>query len=320
MGCGGHPSASLHPSRRNPESHGGDFSELDRIAARFESKALAAGAALARARVGFADEDAAAARRQFELAARLWREVGAPYEAALAHAGLAGVHRAEGNQQRAAMEQRTADAMFQRIGATPTPAPADPAPGPEALADVNADGEAFRREGDYWSVAFADRTVRIRDLKGMRYLARLLAEPGRELHVLDLVGVESEGAGPTLGDAGEMLDGRAREAYRRRLAEIDEDLADAQAAADAARVAQAEAERDFLARELARAVGLGGRERRAGSPSERARASVTRAIRQAMARIREHHPALADHLERTIRTGSYCAYVPDPRAPVSWNV
>jgi hypothetical protein len=46
---------------------------------------------------------------------------------------------------------------------------------------------------------------------------------------------------------------------------------------------------------------------------------VTRAIRQAMTRIAEHHPQLGQHLSRTIRTGTYCAYVPDPRAPAGWR-
>ena len=189
-----------------------------------------------------------------------------------------------------------------------------------------AGSNVFRREGDYWSVVFDGHTVRVRDLKGMRYLARLLADPGREYHVLDLVAAETgtgtrAGSQPVslprsaFGDAGEMLDARAKDAYRRRLAEIDDDIEQARAAGDAERAAQADAERDFLVRELARAFGLGGRGRRAASASERARAGVTRAIRQAIARIGEHHPQLGEHLSRTIRTGTYCAYLPDPRAP-----
>jgi hypothetical protein len=175
-------------------------------------------------------------------------------------------------------------------------------------------------------VVFEGRTVRVRDLKGIRYLARLLADPGREFHVLDLVAAESgrvagtesgraaglSRTGP--GDAGEMLDARAKDAYRRRLAEIEDDIDQARALEDAEREAQADAERDFLVRELSRAVGLGGRDRRAASTSERARASVTRAIRQAIARVAEHHPELGQHLDQTIRTGTYCAYVPDPSA------
>ncbi len=45
-----------------------------------------------------------------------------------------------------------------------------------------ASAKDFRREGDYWTVTFEGHTVRVRDLKGMRYLARLLADPGREFH------------------------------------------------------------------------------------------------------------------------------------------
>jgi hypothetical protein len=88
---------------------------------------------------------------------------------------------------------------------------------------------------------------------------------------------------------------------------------------DPERAAQAEAEREFLVRELSRAIGLGGRDRRARAASERARAGVTRAIRQAIARLAEHHPELGEHLDRTIRTGTYCAYLPDPRATVDWH-
>ena len=176
---------------------------------------------------------------------------------------------------------------------------------------------------------FEQRTVRMRDLQGMRYLARLLADPGREFHVLDLsaaqAGKSATGGGRTaglshaLGDSGEILDARAKDAYRRRLVEIDQDIEQAQATGDIERAAQAAAERDFLIRELSRAVGLGGRSRRAGSASERARAGVTRALRQAMARIGEHHPQLGAHLDRTIRTGTYCSYQPDPRAPARWD-
>jgi hypothetical protein len=194
------------------------------------------------------------------------------------------------------------------------------------------DENAFRREGDYWSVAFEGQIVRLRDLKGLRYLARLLADPGREFHALDLVAGEGGWSGtaswrtePSLTfssglDAGVLLDAEAKEAYRRRLAEIEEDIEEAQAMGNDDRAAQAEAERDFLVRELARAVGLGGRDRRVGSASERARASVTRAVRQAMARIHEYHPELGKHLDRAIRTGTYCAYLPDPRVPPAWTL
>ena len=146
---------------------------------------------------------------------------------------------------------------------------------------------------------------------------QLLAHPGREFHVLDLVASET-GQQTALGDAGEVLDERAKAAYRRRLAEIEDDIEQARAVEDAEREAQADAEREFLLRELAGAVGLGGRDRRVASASERARSGVTRAVRQAIARIGEHHHELGEHLDRAVRTGTYCAYVPDPGAPAAW--
>jgi tetratricopeptide (TPR) repeat protein len=296
--------------------------ELERIAARFQSKALVAGAALARGRVRLADGDAVGAEQSLSEAVRLWNEVGAPYEAAVARMGLAEAYRAGGSEHRAVLERQAARTILEGIQAAPSVAPPE-----QPVASFNV----FRREGDYWSVSFEGHTVRVRDLKGMRYLARLLADPGREYHVLDLVAAEtgsgaqvdsSQAAGlprSALGDAGEGLDDQAKDAYRRRLAEIDDDLEQARAIGDAERAAQADAERDFLVRELARAFGLRGRDRRAASASERARAAVTRAIRQAMTRIAEHHPQLGEHLSRTIHTGTYCAYVPDPRAPAGWR-
>jgi tetratricopeptide (TPR) repeat protein len=306
--------------------------ELELVAARFESKALIASAALARGRVRLADGDGVGGEQSFSEAVRLWNEVGAPYEVALARMGLADAHRATGSEQRAVLERQAARTILDEIEAAPATAPPVRVDHHDAHDDEQAgSANVFRREGDYWSVIFEGHTVRVRDLKGMRYLARLLADPGREYHVLDLVAAEagsvaevdrSQAAGltsSTLGDAGEMLDARAKDAYRRRLTEIEDDLEQARAIGDADRTAQAEAERDFLVRELSRAVGLGGRDRRAASAPERARVSVTRAVRQAIARIGEHDRQLDEHLNRTIRTGAYCGYFPDPRAPARWE-
>ncbi len=307
---------NLHLARAAAE----DFS---RIAALFESKALIAGAALAHGRVSLADGDTVTARRHFEEARHLWSEIGAPYEMALAGMGLANAYRAEANEERAIVEFEASRTTFERIGAVDraTEAARASAPRretPSASAPVLSEENVFCREGDYWSLSFAGHTVRVRDLKGMQYLARLLADPGRDFHVLDLLGDRRSGSSDM--DAGPLLDAQAKSAYRRRLTEIEEDIEEARTMRNPERASQAEAERDFLLRELSRAVGLGGRDRLAGSASERARASVTRAVRHAMTRIREYHPALAAHLEHATRTGTYCAYVPDPRIPVGWKL
>src|SRR5207244_2095765 len=105
----------------------------------------------------------------------------------------------------------------------------------------------------------------------------------------------------------------ARDSYRQRLADLREVLAEAESFGDATRAARTREEIDFLGAELGRAVGLGGRSRRAGVAAERARSAVQRRIRNALERIGEHSPPLAAHLARTLRTGNFCVYRPATR-------
>ena len=282
--------------------------ELARLAATFQSKALVASATMADGRVRLAADDTLGARQAFQIALELWGRVGAPHEMALARSCLA-----------------ETDPVAQACG----PAPRDPAP--RQVDEPERGPNVFHQQGDYWSVSFDGHTVAVRDLKGLHYLARLLADPGREFHVLDLVAsggdpdaslavtTDPELTPSAWGDSGPLLDAHAKNAYRRRLAEIDEDLDEARRARDDGRAAQAATERDFLIRELSRAVGLDGRDRRAGSASERARVSVTRAVRHAMSRLGQHHPPLGEHLDRAIRTGTYCVYLPDSRIVTTWT-
>ncbi|MCW2501442.1 MAG: hypothetical protein JWN87_3118, partial [Frankiales bacterium] len=168
------------------------------------------------------------------------------------------------------------------------------------------------RDGDGWLVTDADRTVRLRDSKGLRYLADLLAHPGVERHVLDLVALtDGPGQRHGLGDAGPVLDPQAKAAYRARLAALRAELDDADAAGDVDGSARAQAELAALTAELSRAVGLGGRDRVVGSAAEKARLNVTRAVRTALARIAEDLPTLGARLDRDVRTGLHCVFVPD---------
>ncbi|MGE0821617.1 MAG: AAA family ATPase [Candidatus Binatia bacterium] len=195
----------------------------------------------------------------------------------------------------------------------------------------------FRPEGDYWTVSFANTTCRLKDARGLHFIAHLLQHPHQEVHVLTLITMGAEiNDGPTTGpsfqdsripfahldehsDAGELLDPRARAAYKQRLRELREELAEAQQFHDLGRSQQLAAEIDFLTHELARAVGLGGRVRRVGSHAERARVNITRAVKIALRKISEHHPALGQHLATTIKTGTYCSYTPDIRLPITWQ-
>jgi tetratricopeptide (TPR) repeat protein len=171
-------------------------------------------------------------------------------------------------------------------------APSVPAPAaPSAASPVT-----LRLEGEYFAVSFRSETLRLKDSLGLRYVARLLETPGREIHVLELVRERSGGsdAGELLdqGDAGELLDEAARKAYRQRLEDLEDTVAEAESFGDATRAERARQEIEVHARELGRAVGLGGRVRKAGAAGERARYDNRTGFRsprvQGLARHRGH--------------------------------
>jgi tetratricopeptide (TPR) repeat protein len=186
----------------------------------------------------------------------------------------------------------------------------------------------FRREGQYWTIAFGGRTARLRDLRGMRYIADLLSSPGREFHALDLLSAHTSGdaADPaareieatTWTSPEPLLDARAKQEYRRRLHDLAEELDEARAWHDPERVSKLEAEVDAITDELRRAVGLGGRDREMLSPAERARVSVTKAIKAAVRVVARESPPLGEHLEASIRTGGFCSYAPPGQEPPRW--
>jgi predicted ATPase/tetratricopeptide (TPR) repeat protein len=213
----------------------------------------------------------------------------------------------------------------------------------EAPASLRADN-TFRREGEYWTLAYQGHMSRVKHVQGLSYIAFLLWHPDQEFSAIDLVrqvcdspaSSSSNGMGDqavpmrdeqlkklglhkiTADDAGEMLDDKARASYRRRLTELQVQLDDAKRRNDVDLGEKLENEMDFLRSELMRAVGLRGRMRRANSASERARLTATRAIRRAIRKIAEHNSTLAGFLLRSIKTGTFCAYKPE--AAVSWTL
>ncbi len=212
-------------------------------------------------------------------------------------------------------------------------APARPLPAPIGSAVLGP--WAFYRRGDIWTIGPPDSQIQLRDAKGLTHVARLLAAPHVEFHALDLVGgsgVRGEaepavaiGAGLEIrargtDDSGPILDSQAKTAYRIRLDELQEVIDEAESFNDPERAAAARDEFAFVARELAGAVGLGGRDRKTGSDAERARVNVTRAIRTALKRISEHDARLGRRLGTEIKTGTFCVYEPDPGDEPVWDL
>ncbi|MGA8847044.1 MAG: hypothetical protein WB471_10560 [Nocardioides sp.] len=293
---------------------------LSAIATQFASRGLAAAAELAQARAQLLAGKPQEARAMARAATAAWAELGAPYESAVARVVEGDAASAQHNRPAAEAAWQAAHRAFVDFGALGRADEAHarldgftlPAPAPSSRA-------TFHKDGSTRLIEFAGSTATVPDLLGMRYLEELLTSPGLDIAAIDLVDREHGSPGPYQRGI-PVLDDEAKQCYRRRLAEVDEDIAEAEDLNDLARADLSRRDRDYLIAELGRAVGLGGRDRLIGSDAERARTSVFRAITYAAKKIEQSNPLLADHLRRAVSTGTWCRYTPDPLAPVEWRL
>jgi tetratricopeptide (TPR) repeat protein len=177
------------------------------------------------------------------------------------------------------------------------------------------------RDGRRWRIELDGRRVLVGHAVGMLYLAVLLASPAVDVPAVDLAAGAAALNGRSVRSGlstQPVLDRAAIQEYRQRLAHLRAEIDELESAGRTARAAAAHTERDWLIAELAAAAGLGGRTRRFTDDAERARLSVGRAIRRAIARVRDADPAIGEHLQSRIHTGNRCSYQPGgPAAPAA---
>jgi 7-cyano-7-deazaguanine synthase in queuosine biosynthesis len=175
----------------------------------------------------------------------------------------------------------------------------------------------FRLEGDFWKVWFEKESASLKNSVGMRHIARLLGSPRREWHCADLLAQEAGHSGPTpTGSGGEATDKASIRNYKARLEQIAEELAEAKMESDVHRQAELREEAEQLAKHLGSVTGLGGDPRPAADDNEKARQTVTTAIRRAVKSMQSKHRYLWGHLRKHLKTGVFCSYEPDPE--VTW--
>jgi pimeloyl-ACP methyl ester carboxylesterase len=324
------------------------IAELERyreiLASGEDSRALAGLVARAEGVVAASRGSWSESEAQFLKAAETFRRLGMVWQEAQTfqswgHALLAGANR------RAAVEKLdTAIEIYRRNGADKSRI--DSVKGDLARANGSngasrakaehlqapASPEAeFRREGDYWTVSWNGNVVRLKDAKGLHYISYLLANPGRQVLACELAAtgtasgnqpapIEPGATAANLGDAGALIDAKARGQYRRRAGDLREELAEAVKLNDTGRAACIRAELEFLRSQIAAAVGLNGRDRKAASHSERARLMVTKAIKAAIAKVRTRDASIGRYLATSIKTGNYCTYDPDSAPRISWHL
>lgn len=183
----------------------------------------------------------------------------------------------------------------------PVPVPVHP-----STRDSTEEHVTLIQNGEIWTLRGFGHEVHLKGSRGMQLLARLLEEPGRELHVLDLAGAAFAGDNA----AGPALDAQARDAYRARIIALRSEREDAEAENDLARITRAGEEIEALTAEIERAFGLNGRERKVGAASERARSNIQRRISHALTQIEGTSARLGEHLSASVRTGTFCSYTP----------
>jgi len=294
--------------------------DLEAMAERAPTPWNTAVSAHARGLVELHADRAAAAVLHATRARRAWGDLDAPYELASTCALLGRALAADGDAGGARLQLEAARDAFARIGAERdrarvdeelgAPAAAPTAPGAPLSATIRFEDD------DVFAITFRGRTARMKLTRGHEYLATLLEAPGIEIWAVDLAGSGDLAA----DDVGEVLDASARAAYRRRAEEIEQELRETDSRTDPRRSERLRTELDALGRQLAAAVGLGGRARVAGSGVERARQSVTKAVRSAIKKIAERDPELGRYLEVTVKTGTACRFSPELREPVEWRV
>jgi non-specific serine/threonine protein kinase len=212
---------------------------------------------------------------------------------------------------------------------------ADRQAGPRRSMPISDKGTAdavFRREGEFWTIVWRGKTSRLKDAKGLHYIAYLLVHPGDQIHVHDLITIVEGSAVDTqshaaansdgleivrdIGSRDAALDSRARSEYGARLRELRTELDEAERFNDTGRSERLRAEIDLVSDELT--AGLG---RRASSDSaERARGMVSKRIRATLDKIHDEDPALGRHFATSIKTGYFCAYFPDPDHKIVWQI
>jgi tetratricopeptide (TPR) repeat protein len=236
----------------------------------------------------------------------------ASYHAAVDH-HLGALAASLGDTAAAEAHFRAALAMHERLGAAGWARLSEQALTGLLAAPASRAANEMRLVNGVRLLCYEGKQVQLPDSKGLGDIATLIEAHGAGVHVLTLVGhrLARMGADP-------VLDERAKAAYKARLAGLAGEIEDAEDAGSPGRAEALRSERAALIRELAAAAGLGRRDRKLGDEAERARKTVSARVRDALAKIGQAHPELADHLRSSLRMGTLCSY--SPAEPVTWTL
>ena len=212
---------------------------------------------------------------------------------------------------------------------------------PAAVSAEKQPENFFRKRGGVWEARFnRGNTIHIINVdKGSEYINLLLAHPGREASVYEVVcgyalgvadtvssGLEhddiDEGfqvtTGAPLGDAGVVVDRKAIEQYRAKYQSLVTEKAEAEEDGDHERVEEIDVEMAQIADAITGGTAKGGKLRKAGDKRKNVRDAFRNSVNRAITAIGKYDKPLAEHLKASIKHGNEVVYRPE--TPITWDV
>jgi len=207
------------------------------------------------------------------------------------------------------------------------------------LAD-NLDPEValFKKIGSVWVIAYKSKLRFLHDLKGLQYLQFLLKYPGKEYHVTvlqdavegrefsDVSNSLSQLSASVLKEIGlsigksddpvALIDKRTRRCIEEQCKKLKA-LLKANSFKNPDQRVECREDLDFCKSYLQKSTGLGGKDRKFPSNTERLRSNLNMRISKAMSIIGESNNTLWMHLKKSIILGTFVTY--QPENPTSWE-
>lgn len=183
---------------------------------------------------------------------------------------------------------------------------------PSTLPSSSTIKGSFIHKGELWELSYLNQSVALKDCKGLHDIAKLLQPPEEQIHCVQLMGAVLETDGTAI------IDEQAMKEYKNKIRLLQTEISDAEEMGLTHRAEEYREEYETLLEHLSQVTGLSNKVRKTGASHEKARAAVTWRIRNAIKKIEKIHPQLSKHLSNSIKTGSFCSYIPEMKH--EWTV
>ena len=169
---------------------------------------------------------------------------------------------------------------------------------------ANSHENKFFLKEKVWELEFNNQNIQIKDAKGLHTIYKLLQNPYKDFHCLDLMDSKVK------ENSVQTIDHKAKSAYLNRIRELQLEIDEAESFNQLEKIATLREEYDSILDHLSNSLSISGKARKIESTSEKARSAITWRIRNTIKKINQSHEDLASHLSSSLKTGTFCSYKP----------